>query len=109
MKRLLFSNYLFVVFVAMQFSAGAQQSTYTAAEAYAIHDSINNSRWDIGGRLSHYSFRFMSEFFPVAIIEKPATAYRFSEKPLKGIENINLAEKVLKPAEVSTLEPITEF
>ncbi len=90
MKRLLFSNYLFLIFVAMQFSAGAQQLTYTATETYAIHDSINSSRWDIGGRLSHYSFRFMSEFFPVAIIEKPATAYRFSEKPLKGIENIKL-------------------
>jgi hypothetical protein len=46
----------------------AQQMYYTRQEAAAIHDSINHSRWDVGGRLSHYSFRYMSEFFPVSII-----------------------------------------
>ena len=65
-----------------------QQMHYSVAEAYAIHDSINQSRWDIGGRLSHFSFRFMSEFFPSAVIEKSATPFRFAEKPLKAIERI---------------------
>ena len=66
----------------------AQQLNYSVSESYNIHDSINKSRWDIGGRLSHYSFRFMSEFFPAAIIEKPVTAFRFTEKPVKAIEQI---------------------
>ncbi len=71
-------------------SSYSQQLHYSVNEANAIHDSIGKSRWDIGGRLSHYSFRFMSEFFPTAIIYKPETSYKFSETPLKGIENIKL-------------------
>lgn len=70
--------------------AFSQQMHYSAAEAYAIHDSIKNSRWDIGGRLSHYSFRFMQEFFPVAVISRPAVPFRFTEKPLKAIEAITV-------------------
>ena len=62
-------------------NASSQQMNYSAGEAYAIHDSINKSRWDVGGRLSHYSFRFMSEFFPVAVIEKPAAPYQYAKKP----------------------------
>lgn len=72
------------------FCTAAQQLHYTTQEAYAIHDSIRKSRWDIGGRLSHYSFRFMSEFFPVAIIEKPEVPFRYLENPLKGIDAIRL-------------------
>ena len=68
----------------------AQQLHYTLEETYAIHDSINKSRWDIGGRLSHYSFRYMSEFFPAAIIEKPARAFSFIEKRVKAIERIKV-------------------
>ena len=71
-------------------NSASQQLNYSTSEAYAIHDSINKSRWDIGGRLSHYSFRFMSEFFPVAIIEKPSSGFRFLDKPLKAIENIRV-------------------
>ena len=72
------------------FNASSQQMNYSAMEAYAIHDSINKSRWDVGGRLSHYSFRFMSEFFPVAVIEKPAAPYQYAKKPMKSIESIKL-------------------
>ncbi|MBC7851662.1 MAG: beta-lactamase family protein [Chitinophagaceae bacterium] len=84
MSKIILSALLTGIFL----NASSQQLNYTAKEAYAIHDSISKSRWDIGGRLSHYSFRFMSEFFPVAVINKPAVSYRFTEKPLKGIENI---------------------
>lgn len=68
----------------------SQQMRYTAEESYLIHDSINKSRWDIGGRLSHYSFRYMSEFFPVAIIEKPDRFSGMPERPLKAIEEIRI-------------------
>lgn len=67
----------------------AQQVHYTRQEAAAIHDSINHSRWDVGGRLSHYSFRYMSEFFPVSIIHKPQSASPFLYKPLKSIERVS--------------------
>ena len=68
----------------------AQQLNYSATESAAIHDSISKSRWDIGGSLSHYSFRFMSEFFPTSVIEKPATTFAFKEQPLKAIEEIKV-------------------
>src|SRR5690606_17428467 len=68
----------------------SQQLNYSNSESYAIHDSINKSRWDMGGPLSHYTFRFMSEFFPVAMIEKPVTAFGFKERELKGIEQITI-------------------
>ena len=55
----------------------SQQLTFSAEESYAIHDSITRSRWDWGGRISDYSFRHMSEFFPVAIIEKPIETFAF--------------------------------
>ena len=71
-------------------NTASQQLNYSTIEAYAIHDSINKSRWDIGGRLSHYSFRFMSEFFPVAIIEKPTASFSFLNKPVKAIEEIKV-------------------
>ncbi len=81
---------LTLTFASGHLTGFTQQLHYSAEEAYAVHDSINKSRWDIGGRLSHYSFRFMSEFFPVALIEKPTTPFKFSEKPLPAIENIKL-------------------
>lgn len=90
MKRPALIMCLLSCLAGTQFSANAQQLQYTAAEAYAIHDSINSSRWDTGGRLSHYSFRFMSEFFPVAIIDNQPLAYRFGEKPLQVIEDIQV-------------------
>ncbi len=89
MKRF-FRQIFILLFISWHLCAYAQQQNYSVDEGYAIHDSINNSRWDIGGRLSHYSFRFMSEFFPVAIITKPTTAFRFIEKPMDGIETIKL-------------------
>ena len=77
-------------FVTLNLCAVAQQINYSPEEAYAIHDSINKSRWDIGGRLSHYSFRYMSEFSPVAIINKPAKPFQFVEKPIKVLEEIKM-------------------
>lgn len=85
-----FFLFLIVFITGLCLTVRSQQMNYTAREAYAIHDSINKSRWDIGGRLSHYSFRFMSEFFPSATINKPDVPFPFTEKPLKKIENINL-------------------
>lgn len=67
----------------------SQQVQFNRQEAIAIHDSINQTRWDIGGRLSHYSFRYMSEFFPVSMIRKPATAYTFRYRPIKSIEQVS--------------------
>lgn len=89
MKR--FSQQIFILTCVMwNLCASAQQQYYSPEESYAIHDSINKSRWDIGGRLSHYSFRFMSEFFPVAIIDKPIEPFKFKEKPLKDFADIKL-------------------
>jgi CubicO group peptidase (beta-lactamase class C family) len=71
----------------------AQQLHYTAKEAEIIRDSINQSRWDIGGRLSHYSFRYMSEFFLVGIVHKSSTPYQFNYSPKKSIDNISIKSK----------------
>ena len=81
-----FSLFLSVLFL----DTASQQLNYSSKEAYDIHDSINKSRWDIGGRLSHYSFRFMSEFFPVSIINKPEKASALFARPLKAIETIKV-------------------
>ena len=66
----------------------SQQLTFTAAEAYAMHDSITKSRWDWGGSISDYSFRHMSEFFPVGIISKPAKALPLHSKIDNSIGNM---------------------
>ena len=84
---------LTLAFTACYFFSYAQKLHYSADEAKAIHDSINESRWDIGGSLSQYSFRYMSEFFPVAIIEKPSAPYIFKVKPKKSFNNIRIKSK----------------
>ena len=71
----------------------AQQIHYTTQETFAIHDSIQKSRWDIGGSLSKYSFRYMSEFFPVGVINKSLQTYEFRINPKKSIVNINVTSK----------------
>jgi len=71
----------------------AQQKRYTLDETVALQDSIRQSRWDIGGSLSKYSFRYMSEFFPTGIINKPNQAYPFRVDPKKSIESINATTK----------------
>jgi CubicO group peptidase (beta-lactamase class C family) len=71
----------------------AQQIHYTTQETFAIHDSIQKSRWDIGGGLSKYSFRYMSEFFPVGVINKALQTYEFRSNPKKSIDNINVTSK----------------
>ena len=81
---------LFAITILFLLPAYTQQMHYSVAESQAIHDSIDKSRWDIGGRLSHYSFRFMSEFFPSANIAKPETAFPLIPKPVKAIEQIML-------------------
>lgn len=68
----------------------AQQLHYTAKEATMIHDSINQSRWDVGGRLSHYTFRYMSEFFPVGMIHQSGTPYQFDVRPEESIDQIRV-------------------
>lgn len=77
--------------VQLSFEAGAQIKTYSAEESSAIHDSIRKSRWDIGGRLSQYSFRYMSEFFPVAVINKADKPYVFQSRLSKGVEDIKVS------------------
>lgn len=75
------------------FHSSAQQLHYSAQEAEMIHDSINQSRWDIGGRLSQYSFRYMSEFFPVGIINKSDKPFQFINKPGKSFDKITIKLK----------------
>jgi CubicO group peptidase (beta-lactamase class C family) len=73
--------------------ASAQQIHYTAKETEIIRDSITQSRWDVGGRLSHYTFRYMSELFPVGIVYKSSTPYVFNYSPKKSIDNISITSK----------------
>lgn len=86
--RILMRCFFLLGFVILHCCALGQQLHYSAKESEAIHDSIKKSRWDAGGRLSHYSFRYMSEFFPVAIIDKPASAYQYRVKLNKSIDSI---------------------
>lgn len=89
----IFRNTLILASLALHYSATGQQLHYTVGESEAIHDSINNSRWDVGGRLSQYSFRYMSEFFPVAVIHKPTTPYQYNFKPKKSFDDIIIKTK----------------
>jgi CubicO group peptidase (beta-lactamase class C family) len=85
---------IFAVFLTTWYQhLPAQQLHYSAKEAKAIHDSIHQSRWDIGGSLSHYSFRHMSEFFPVGLISKSNTPYPFLYKPKKSFDNLTITTK----------------
>ncbi len=81
---------LILILAGMQYSSTGQQLHYTKQESENIHDSINKSRWDVGGRLSHYTFRYMSEFFPAGIIHKADTPYRLIYKPKISIDRIRL-------------------
>jgi len=81
---------LIFIFTLWHGDATGQQLHYTSQEAAFIRDSIRHSKWDIGGRLSHYSFRYMSEFFPVGIIHKSETPYKFRSTPKKSIASIRL-------------------
>src|SRR5262249_50142499 len=63
----------------------------------AMHDSIAKSRWDWGGVSSDYSFRHMSEFFPVGIIEKFEKTFPLQLK----IDN-SIADIIVKENEVNT-------
>ena len=87
--RLLF----IIALTGWHLSAAGQPLHYTMAESVAIHDSINHSRWDIGGSLSKYSFRYMSEFFPTAVIHRSNSPYPFGFDPKKSIENIIIKSK----------------
>ncbi|NCU05796.1 MAG: beta-lactamase family protein [Chitinophagaceae bacterium] len=79
------------LFIVMQFSSSAQQVYYSTTEAAAIHDSIAQSRWDVGGRLSQYSFRYMSEFFPIGVIQRSGQPYPFRYSPAKSLSNISIS------------------
>jgi CubicO group peptidase (beta-lactamase class C family) len=84
---------LTLTFVILHAYSSAQQLYYTSKETESIHDSINQSRWDIGGRLSQYSFRYMSEFFPVGIIQKSSQPYLFPNNPKKSFSSIIINSK----------------
>ncbi len=88
-----FRHILIIAFTGLHYCVAGQQLHYTISESEAIHDSINHSRWDIGGRLSHYSFRYMSEFFPIGVIHKANTPYQFRFNPKKSIDNIIIKSK----------------
>ena len=82
-----------VIFFVWQVYAYSQQLNYSVIEAETIHDTIKKSRWDIGGNLSQYTFRYMSEFFPVGIIKKSSRPFEFNLNPKKSIENISVKSK----------------
>ncbi len=84
---------LTVTFAVWLSNSHAQQLSYTAQEIEFIHDSINKSRWDIGGRLSQYTFRYMSEFFPVGVIQKSSQPYQFPNNPKKSFNSIIIKSK----------------
>ena len=84
---------LTVTFAVWLSNSHAQQLSYTAQEIEFIHDSINKSRWDIGGRLSQYTFRYMSEFFPVGVIQKSSQPYQFPNNPKKSFNSIIVKSK----------------
>ena len=84
---------LILTFTFVQTYTSAQILHYTVKETESIHDSINQSRWDIGGNLSQYSFRYMSEFFPVGIINKSNKPYLFRINPKKSFDKIVIKSK----------------
>ena len=84
---------LILTFTFVQTYTSAQKLHYTVKETESIHDSINQSRWDIGGNLSQYSFRYMSEFFPVGIINKSNKPYLFPINPKKSFDKIVIKSK----------------
>ncbi len=81
---------LTLTFAIGQIYSSAQKLNYTTKETENIHDSINKSRWDIGGSLSQYSFRHMSEFFPVGVIHQSSQPYLFHFNPKKSFDNISI-------------------
>lgn len=84
---------LTLTFAVLHFNTSAQQLYYTAQQAESIHDSINHSRWDIGGKLSQYSFRYMSELFPTGIIKKSGKPFQFLYNPKNSIDSITVKSK----------------
>lgn len=81
---------LLISFISWQSVSSAQSLTYTARETESIHDSLKKSRWDIGGSLSKYSFRYMSEFFPTAMIQKSNQPYLFRSQIKNSLNDIKL-------------------
>ena len=84
---------LTLTFTIWQSYSSAQKLNYTAKEREIIHDSINKSRWDIGGSSSQYTFRYMSEFFPVGVIQKSSQPYLFPNNPKKSFNSIIIKSK----------------
>lgn len=99
---MVFKNKISVILFLCCFKLAAfsQQVTFTAQQSYAMHDSIAKSRWDWGGIISDYSFRHMSEFFPVDIIKSPEHAHILYPAPLNYIDNLKV-----RPADDSTQIP----
>ncbi|MET0244588.1 MAG: serine hydrolase domain-containing protein [Flavitalea sp.] len=88
MKPYLLSAVHVILILCITNTGYAQQLVYTPEQKKAIHDSIKQSRWDVGGRLSQYSFRYMSEFFPVADIPKSTKPFVFKSSPKKAFDEI---------------------
>ena len=92
-------------------SSLCQQLLYSSQESDLIHDSIGKSRWDVGGRLSHYSFRYMAEFFPIGLIYKPTASFSFqnsinsaiADLPVHTKQDTSTFEKVLKSIHVNSI------
>ncbi len=85
--------FLTIILVTVHSVLMAQKLYYSTEESTALKDSIRHSRWDIGGNPSKYSFRYMSEFFPVGIISKSAQPYEFRFNTKKSIDNISVSSK----------------
>ncbi|RYG04406.1 MAG: class A beta-lactamase-related serine hydrolase, partial [Chitinophagaceae bacterium] len=88
-------KFAIVQILVLAFFSGsfAQPKTYSTEEKKLINDSISQTRWDIGGSLSQYSFRYMSEFFPVAEIRKSAKPFVFKSTPKKAFDEIIVKSK----------------
>lgn len=84
--------FFILLFLGLQFGAMAQRA-YTVERVRALHDSVKNSRWDVGGEPSKYSFRYMAEFFPTTIINPSSQPYSFGVSPKKSVEAVSIQTK----------------
>lgn len=73
--------------------ASTQTKLYSSEQASALRNSLAKSRWDAGGAVSKYSFRYMAELFPVGIIHKSDNAFNFPYTPQRSIDSIKVESK----------------
>lgn len=80
--------FFLLLFFLIQPESYSQPHQYSPMQSAALRDSIRNSRWDAGGAVSKYSFRYMSEFFPVAMINRSTQPLPLPSAPLKGLDTM---------------------